>query len=198
VRHPLGKPIPWQDGACKKRGELGRSPSHGSIILALPDIGAAFGRPSVFLGFSYPLRLAATRTALIRLSHQPVSGRAPTSRGRRPDRSAPLPDHASIGEQVALEAQGVEPGYVLAGVAAMDCQHGATPLRSAASIAARIVRNGPTSNARSSGLSAGRNHHPPGLYPGPRTAPNGPEYHCGSRASRSQRVPCAALSILGL
>jgi hypothetical protein len=42
VRHPLGKPIPWQDGACKKRGELGRSPSHRSIVPALPDIGAAF------------------------------------------------------------------------------------------------------------------------------------------------------------
>jgi hypothetical protein len=75
VRHPLGKPVPWQDGACKKRGELGRSPSHSSIIPAQPDIGAAFGRPSVFLGFSYPLRLAATRTALIRLSHHPASGR---------------------------------------------------------------------------------------------------------------------------
>ena len=53
------------------------------ISPALPDIGAAFGRPSVFLGFSYPLRLAATRTALIRLSHQPASGRAPTSNYRR-------------------------------------------------------------------------------------------------------------------
>jgi hypothetical protein len=81
----------------------------------------------------------------------------------RPADPAPFADHAPPVQQIALEAHGAEPGHVLAGIAAMDCQHGATLLRSAVSIAARIVRNGPTSNARSSGLSAGRNHHPPDL-----------------------------------
>jgi hypothetical protein len=61
----------------QKARRVGKIGLQRQIIPALPDIGAAFGRPSVFLGFSYPLRLAANRTALVRLSHQRASGRAP-------------------------------------------------------------------------------------------------------------------------
>jgi len=71
------------------------------IIPALPDIGAAFGRPSVFLGFSYPLRLAATRTALIRLSQQSASGRAPTSRSRRHARAVVIHVGHFLGTEVS-------------------------------------------------------------------------------------------------
>jgi hypothetical protein len=61
---------------------------------------------------------------------QPRRGRLRRRRGivqirLYPSRSAdaaPFPDHAPTVQQIALEAHGVEPGHVLAGIAVVDRQ----------------------------------------------------------------------------